>query len=249
MIFTVTALEATDSTQAEVKRRGAAGSAEGTVVTARHQRAGRGRRGRDWWDEPGQSLLLSLLLRPAGPPAAVPQLALVGGLAVAEALESEADVVTRIRWPNDLLVDGRKVCGILAEAASDGAGRLDHVILGIGVNLNQAAFPDALRARATSLRLITGRLHEAEALLPVLLASLGRRYAQWQAGGFAALRANWLERSTVPGQLVRLPEGGEGPAIDVGDDGVLLARARDGRLFRVVSGDASEEVAAHAAGH
>lgn len=250
MIFAVTALEATDSTQTEVKGRAVAGAAEGTVVTARHQRAGRGRRGRDWWDEPGQSLLVSVLLRPTGPPAVAPQLALVAGLAVAEALEVGAGVTACIRWPNDLLVDGRKVCGILAEAASDGAGRLDHAILGIGINLNQAEFPDALRARATSLRLLTGGAHDAEALLPVLLACLDRRYAQWQHGGFAALRADWLARSTVPGQMVRLPEGGGlGPAVDVGDDGVLLARATDGRLLRIVSGEAGEEVAAHAARH
>ena len=249
MIFAVTALEATDSTQTEVKRRAVAGGPEGTVVTARHQRAGRGRRGRDWWDEPGQSLLVSVLLRPTGPSAVAPQLALVAGLAVAEALEAGAGVTARIRWPNDLLVDGRKVCGILAEAASEGGRRLDHVILGIGINLNQAEFPDALRARATSLRLITGAPHEAEALLPVLLECLGRRHAQWQAGGFAALRGDWLARSTVPGQMVRLSEGGEAPAVDVGDDGILIARAPDGRLLRIVSGEAGEEVAAHAARH
>lgn len=249
MIFAVTALQATDSTQTEVKQRAAAGAPEGTVVTARHQRAGRGRRGRDWWDEPGQSLLVSVLLRPTGPPAVVPQLALVAGLAVAEALEAGVGVTARIRWPNDLLVDGRKVCGILAEAASDRAGRLEHVILGIGINLNQAEFPDALRARATSLRLVTGAPHDAEALLPVLLACLDRRYARWQAGGFAGLRADWLARSTVPGQMVRLPEGGLGPAVDVGNDGVLLARAPDGRLLRIVSSEASEEVVGHAARH
>ena len=249
MNFTVTALDTTDSTQSDVKRLAAAGAPEGTVVTARHQRAGRGRRGHDWWDAPGQSLLFSVLLRPAGPPAAVPQLSLVGGLAVAEALAETASVAARIRWPNDLLVDGGKVCGILAEAASDGAGRVDHVILGIGINLNQTAFPATLRERATSLCLVTGRAYAAEPVLAAVLAHLGRRYAEWRVGGFAAPRAAWLERSTVPGQLVRLPHGGEGPAVDVGDDGVLLARANDGRLLRIVSGEATLEVTAHAARH
>ena len=249
LTFPVTTLDVTDSTQSEVKRLAAAGAAEGTVVTARHQRAGRGRRGHDWWDAPGQSLLVSVLLRPGGSPAAAPQLSLVGGLAVADALAEAASVTARIRWPNDLLLDGRKVCGILAEAASDGVGRLDHVILGMGINLNQTAFPAALQERATSLRLVTGRGYEPAAVLTALLANLRRRYAEWQAGGFAALRTAWLERSTVPGQLVRLPHGGEGPAVDVGDDGVLLARARDGRLLRIVSGEATEEVTAHAAGH
>ncbi len=249
MNFTVTALDVTDTTQSEVKRRATAGAPEGTVVTARHQRAGRGRRGHDWWDAPGQSLLVSVLLRPGGSPAVAPQLSLVGGLAVADALADAASVAARIRWPNDLLVDGRKVCGILAEAASDGMGRLDHVILGIGINLNQTGFPPTLRERATSLGLVTGRAYAAEPVLAAVLAHLGRRYAEWRAGGFAALRTAWLARSTVPGQLVRLPHGGEGPAVDVGDDGVLLARAIDGRLLRIVSGEATEEVTAHAAGH
>ncbi|MGH7374241.1 MAG: biotin--[acetyl-CoA-carboxylase] ligase, partial [Candidatus Rokuibacteriota bacterium] len=202
-----------------------------------------------WWDAPGQSLLVSVLLRPGGSPAAAPQLSLVGGLAVADALAEAASVAARIRWPNDLLLDGRKVCGILAEAASDGVGRLDHVTLGMGINLNQTAFPAALQERATSLRLATGRGYEPASVLTALLVHLGRRYAEWRAGGFAALRAAWLERSTLPGQIVRLPDGGEGPAVDVGDDGVLLARANDGRLLRIVSGEATEEVAAHAAGH
>ena len=248
LAFTVIALDVTDSTQAEVQSRAMAGAPEGTVVTARHQRAGRGQRGHDWWDAPGQSLLCSVLLRPAGPPATVPQLSLVGGLAVAEALAASAGVSPRIRWPNDLLVDGRKLCGILAEAAT-GGGRVEHVILGIGVNLHQSAFPDALAERATSLRLLTGRAPEAPTLLAAILERLGARYGEWRGGGFAAVRAAWLAHSTLPGPSVRLPDGATGRAEDVGADGVLLARAPDGRLVRVVSGTAVEEGTVHAAGH
>jgi len=253
MEFAVHALETTDSTQSEVQGLAAAGAPEGTVVTARHQRAGRGRRGHDWWDAPGQSLLASVLLRPPGPVAIAPQLSLVGGLAVADALAAVASVSARIRWPNDLLVDGRKVCGILAEASSDGvgdgAGRLHHVILGIGVNLAQTTFPADLADRATSLRLITGRAPEADAVLAAVLEQLARHYGAWRVGGFATLRAAWLERSTLPGQTVRLPDGSDGVGVDVGDDGVLLARARDGRLVHIVSGGTVEEGSAHAARH
>jgi len=253
--FAVHALDVIDSTQIEARRLAAAGAPEGTVVTARHQRAGRGRRGHDWWDAPGQSLLASVLLRPTGPVTAAPQLSLVGGLAVADALVAVASVAARIRWPNDLLVDGRKVCGILAEAASDGmgdgggAGRLHHVILGIGVNLAQAAFPEALGDRATSLRLVTGRAPEADAVLAAVLEQLARRYDAWRTGGFAALRAAWLERSTVPGQPVRLPDGSDGVGVDVGADGILVARAGDGRLVHIVSGGTVEEETTHAARH
>jgi BirA family biotin operon repressor/biotin-[acetyl-CoA-carboxylase] ligase len=257
--FAVHALDVIDSTQSEAQRLAAAGAPEGTVVTALHQRAGRGRRGHDWWDAPGQSLLASVLLRPTGPVTAAPQLSLVGGLAVADALVAVASVPARIRWPNDLLVDGRKVCGILAEAASDGAGdgvgagasagRLHHVILGIGVNLAQTAFPEALADRATSLRLVTGRAPEADVVLAAVLEQLGRHYETWRAGGFAALRAAWLERSTLPGQPVRLPDGSDGVGVDVGDDGLLVARAGDGRLVHIVSGGTAEEGMTHAARH
>lgn len=247
MQFAVHALDSTDSTQSEAQRLAATGAPEGTVVTARHQRAGRGSRGHDWWDAPGQSLLASVLLRPPGPAATAPQLSLVGGLAVADALAAVASVPARIRWPNDLLVDGRKVCGILAEASSDGAGRLHHVILGIGINLAQTAFPAALAERATSLRLVTGRDFEAGAVLAAVLEPLARHYEAWRAGGFAALRAAWLERSTLPGQPVRLPDGTVGVGVDVGDDGILAARSADGRLVHIVSGGTVEEGMAHAA--
>ena len=255
MNFAVHALDVTDSTQIEARCLAAAGAPEGTVVTARHQRAGRGRRGHDWWDTPGQSLLASVLLRPTGPVTAAPQLSLVGGLAVADALVAVASVPARIRWPNDLLVDGRKVCGILAEAMSDGVGdgvgggRLHHVILGIGVNLAQTAFPGALADRATSLRLVTGRVPATDAVLAAVLEQLARRYDAWRTGGFAALRAAWLERSTVPGQPVRLPDGSDGVGVDVGDDGILMARAADGRLVHIVSGGTVEEGITHAARH
>jgi BirA family biotin operon repressor/biotin-[acetyl-CoA-carboxylase] ligase len=251
--FVLHALDSTDSTQTEVQRLAAQGAPEGTVVSARHQRAGRGQRGHEWWDDPGESLLVSVLLRPSSPPAAAPQLSLVAGLAVADALAT-AGLTARIRWPNDLLVDDRKVCGILAEAASgragvDRAGGLQHVILGIGMNLNQTRFPSGLAERATSLRLVTGRVQDRDAILTALLARLERHYTTWQAGGFAALRSAWLGHALLPGQIVRLPDGTLGAGEDVRDDGVLLARTADGRLVPVVSGTAAEEVATHAARH
>jgi BirA family biotin operon repressor/biotin-[acetyl-CoA-carboxylase] ligase len=121
------------------------------------------------------------------------------------------------------------------------------VILGIGMNLNQTRFPPALADRATSLRLVTG-VHDRDAMLSALLAQIDRHYVAWQAGGFAALRSAWLAHALLPGQIVRLPDGGLGAGEDVRDDGVLLARAADGRLVPVISGGAAEEVAAHAAG-
>jgi BirA family biotin operon repressor/biotin-[acetyl-CoA-carboxylase] ligase len=121
------------------------------------------------------------------------------------------------------------------------------VILGIGVNLAQTAFPPTLADRATSLRLVTGRAPEVHLVLAAVLEQLARHYESWRAGGFAVLRAAWLERSTLPGQIVRLPDGSDGIGVDVGDDGMLRARAADGRLVQIVSGGTLEEGVAHAA--
>jgi BirA family biotin operon repressor/biotin-[acetyl-CoA-carboxylase] ligase len=230
-----------DSTQAALARLARHGAPEGTVVTARHQTAGRGRLGRRWWDAPGESLLLSVLLRPAIPVAHAPQLSLVVGLAVSDALGSAAGLDARIRWPNDVLADGRKISGILPDAASGPGGRIEHVVVGIGINLDQAEFPADLAGRATSVRLVTGRSPDPARVLDALLAALDRRYAEWLASGFAGLREAWRGRSCTLGGRVRLARGGEGVAVDVDEDGALVVEGADGARLRVVSGDLLRE--------
>ena len=151
-------LDEVDSTQTVLAQMAREGAPDGTVVTARHQRQGRGRRGHDWWDAPGESLLLSVLLRPSVAAAEVSALSLVAAVAVAEALDAVAGVGARIRWPNDVLVGGRKIAGILPDAACRADGGVEHVVLGIGINVGQRAFPPALALVATSLFLATGRV-------------------------------------------------------------------------------------------
>jgi BirA family transcriptional regulator, biotin operon repressor / biotin---[acetyl-CoA-carboxylase] ligase len=233
---TIHALDEVDSTQAEIARLAAAGAPEGTVVTARHQRAGRGRRGRAWWDGAGESLLLSVLLRPALPAGEAPPLTFLGALAVVVAVEAEG-VAPGIRWPNDVLVDGRKLAGILAEAATTAEGRLDRVVLGIGVNVDQAGFPLELADRAVSLRMLTGRRHDRERLLDRLLGALDAGYRELRAGGGAGLRAAWRRRSVTLGARVRTPDGREGVAEDVDESGALIVRAEDGSRLRVTAGE------------
>jgi BirA family biotin operon repressor/biotin-[acetyl-CoA-carboxylase] ligase len=230
------ALDEVGSTQAEVVRLAAEGAPEGAVVTARHQRAGRGRLGRAWWDQPGQSLLLSVLLRPPVASTRVPQLSLVGGLAVIDAVAAETGLTPGMRWPNDVMVGERKVCGVLAEAATRADGGVDRVILGIGLNVNQESFPPDVAGRASSLRLLTGRVHDRERLLATLLEALDARYREFLAES-EDLRTAWRRHSVTLGAHVRAADGREGVAVDLDETGALLVRGEDGALLRVVSGE------------
>ena len=234
------ALGAVASTQDELARLAAAGAPEGTVVTAAHQTGGRGRRGRIWWDAPGDNLLLSVLLRPAISAASAPALSLVAAVAVADAVAGAVGVEAGIRWPNDVLVGERKLAGILAEGAADGAGRVEHVRLGIGLNVNQTAFPESIQGVATSLRLVTGRAHDGARVLAGVLAALDRRYAEFLADGFAAVRPEWRRRSVSLGRWLRMPEGALFLAEDVDDAGALLGRDAGGRPVRLASGEPAD---------
>jgi len=249
----VHAFESVTSTQELAAALAREGAAAGTVVTARHQTGGRGRRGRSWWDAPGRSLLLSVLLRPPGPVAQTPQLSLVAALAIADALATAAALRARIRWPNDVFVDDRKICGILPEAVSGDGRSVGHVILGLGINVNQTEFPDALATRATSIRLLTGRPYELVPLRRMVLEALDQRYARWLAGGFAAVRAECRRCSSTLGERVRADGGVEGVAVDIAEDGALLVDTGGGVLTRVVSVPADDtearEVANDAARH
>jgi BirA family biotin operon repressor/biotin-[acetyl-CoA-carboxylase] ligase len=184
---------------------------EGATATTLHQTGGRGRLGRTWEDTPGRSLLLSVLLKP--PAGRRPQeLTLVGALAVAETIGPEA----QIKWPNDVLVHGRKVSGGLAELR-DGA-----VILGLGVNVNQTEeeLPAGARLPVASLRTLDGRARDLDELLRDLLHRLGVRYATWRADGLAALHTDIAARDALRGR-----------AVTVGDvAGVARGIAPDGRL-------------------
>lgn len=229
--------EVLDSTQTEVARLAAAGEPEGTVVTAEHQRAGRGRRGRVWLDAPGESLLVSVLLRPPIEVAQAPRLSLLAAVAVADALEPMG-LRAGIRWPNDILCEGRKVSGIVAEAHT-AAGCLDHVIVGIGINVNQRAFPPEISHLAGSLALVTGRLHDRAGLLDGLLDAVDVRYAQFRSGGQSTILDDWRRRSVTLGRRVRGPDGREGEAVDVDPDGALVLRGADGAITRVAHGEIS----------
>lgn len=233
-------LDTVDSTQAALSALARRGAPEGTVVTARHQTGGRGQRGHQWWDAPGESLLLSILLKPPVTLAVLPPLSLVAGLAVTDAVRSTASVPARLRWPNDVLVGERKLGGILPEATGAPGGGIGQVILGIGINVCQESFPPELAHLATSLRLVTGRTVDRDALLTAVLEAMDRRYHVWLDSGFDPMRDEWRQRSSTIGQRVTTADGRAGVAVDVGEDGALLVDDGSGALTRVVSATAIE---------
>jgi BirA family transcriptional regulator, biotin operon repressor / biotin---[acetyl-CoA-carboxylase] ligase len=183
---------------------------EGAAAVCDAQAAGRGRLGRAWQAPPGTSILCSVLLRP---PAAsdLPQLSLVGGLAAAETVERATDLAAQIKWPNDVMLNRRKVAGVLAETA-DGA-----VVLGIGLNVNQRRdeLPAETTIPAASLRTIDGVERERAPLLAALLAALERAYDAWRAGGLEALYDGLGARDFLRGRKVVIDgRAGYGIAID-----------------------------------
>ena len=204
----------------------------GTVVVAEAQTAGRGRRGRSWLDEPGASLLTSIILRPRLEPARLPTLSLAAGVAVVEALERVTGLKPRLKWPNDVLVDGRKLAGILLESR---IGPSPLVVLGIGVNLAQRVFPADLAERATSVRLATGRRVDADALLTALLESLDAWRTRLETEGWAPIRERWRALTETLGRRVSI-DGVQGIAVDVDEDGALIVAEGDVRR-RVVAGE------------
>jgi BirA family biotin operon repressor/biotin-[acetyl-CoA-carboxylase] ligase len=245
--FAVHRLGEVVSTQIEAARLAANGAPEGTVVTATHQSAGRGRRGRQWLDAPGQSLLMSVVLRPPISPGLSPQLSLVAAVAVSDAL-GRAGVTAAIRWPNDVMVGARKICGLLPEAVTTREGALEHVILGIGLNVNQRDFPGPIQALATSMRIETRRERSVEEMQAGVLAALEDRYRRYVQGGLATLLPAWLERAQGIGGRATAADGREGIAVGIDADGALLLRGDSGETMRVVAGEVMME-AVHATGH
>jgi BirA family transcriptional regulator, biotin operon repressor / biotin---[acetyl-CoA-carboxylase] ligase len=195
----------TDSTNERAKELAAAGAPHGTLVTAGEQTAGRGRQGRTWTAPPGEALLMSLVVRELDE-----LLPLAASVAVCEACESIAPVECRIKWPNDVWIDGRKVAGILVE----GRPQNGWAVLGIGLNVSTAEedFPPELRETATSLS--SGSVEEA---LTAVLAALETRLAEPPERILSA----WRERDALRGRQVRW-EGGEGVAGGISDSGALV---------------------------
>ena len=212
---------------------------EGTVVIAERQTAGRGRLGRSWISPTG-NLLVSVILRPAIPTHKAPLITLMGAVAVVSALRGAAGVGAGIKWPNDILIGGRKVCGLLTELSAE-PDRVRHVVLGIGLNTNlrMKDLPEDVRVAATSLSEETGADVDRTALVAELLEQLDRWYNRFLTDEPAVLAA-WRDESVTLGRRVRVQGAAEridGMARDIDKEGRLVVQLDDGTLRQVAAGD------------
>ncbi|MEM0023504.1 MAG: biotin--[acetyl-CoA-carboxylase] ligase [Thermofilaceae archaeon] len=233
--FTLCYLESCSSTQEVAAALAEAGAGEGTVVVAEEQSAGRGRLGRSWVSPRG-GLWLTILLRPTSFGVSH-LLSLTAGVAVAKAIREIAGVDARLKWPNDVMVEGRKVAGILVEGSAE-ADRLRYALAGIGVNVNNSP-PRELQTLATSLKELTGRALPRTLLLLRILKEFDRLYAMLLEGAAVSVLDEWRELSSTLGKTVRVVtvKGTfEGVAVDIEEQGGLIVE-REGMKMVFYSGD------------
>ncbi|MBI2917847.1 MAG: biotin--[acetyl-CoA-carboxylase] ligase [Chloroflexi bacterium] len=233
-------LETATSTQEVASRMARAGAPEGTVVVAEEQTAARGRLGRHYFTPRG-GIWFSAVLRPPLIPQEVPLISLLAGIAVAEAVAEETGLPVQLKWPNDVLIRGRKAVGILTELAAE-AEAVAFILCGIGINVNQRAadFPEPLRATATSLREELGREVPRASLFRCVLEKLDRYYQSFLQQGPAPVLEVWRRLPNILGERVRVATGKEsleGVALGLDRDGALLLQLADGSLNRVLAGD------------
>lgn len=222
-----------DSTNSYLLELGDKGFPEGTVAVADEQTSGRGRFGRKWQAEPLSSLLFSILLRPAFLNRdEVFILTFSAAVAVADAIENVTRIRSELKWPNDILFRGRKLCGILLESNFE-ADKLKYVVLGIGLNVNQTVFPDEIATGAVSLSMAAGRNFDREELLSSILFHFNEIYEALKGKDFYSIMRRWRDRSIMFGKRIKFNVAGketEGVLEEVTDDGAISIRTSSGVL-------------------
>ena len=235
----------TTSTNDIVEKLARDGVKEGAVVFAESQTKGRGRLGRVWMSPPGKGLWFSILLRPNLRPVETTQLTVASATALRRAIRDVTGLAPDIKWPNDLLIGGKKVVGVLTEMSAE-VDRVRHAILGIGVdvNLSAAEFPPELRKLATSLKVETGETVSRPELAAAILRELDFDYERICAGKFPEVADEWEAGCATIGKNVSVQIGGRkisGRAEALDEDGALLVRTEHGRLERIIGGDVTLE--------
>ena len=232
-----------DSTNTVAMHLGEEGEAHGVVVVAEEQTSGRGRAGHSWHSEKAAGIYVSTLLRPQISPMLAPALTLVAGLAAYDAIAEGSGLLPDIRWPNDVLLKGKKVCGILTEMQAE-PDRMHFAVIGIGINVNQPKMPGELASIATSMRMETGRVHSRLELLARLLRHLDRYYNQFIAEGTAPILQRFAEVSSYfEGKRVRISTSTDnfvGTTAGLEPMGILRVKRDDGKIESVISGTVAE---------
>ena len=235
--------ETTVSTNDMAKTLGAQGAPEGTLVVAETQSAGRGRLGRSWHSPPGAGIYASLLLRPPLPPAELPQITLSAAVSVVRALTRSVGVTPGIKWPNDLILRGKKLGGILTEMETE-SDQIRYLVVGLGLNINNPDFPKELSSTATSLFREEGRSFPRVPILKTWLEEMEAIYLRFLARSFQEILEEWKQHSLTLGKYVAVRQGTqhlEGLALEVAADGALLLETARGEVIKVTSGEIALE--------
>lgn len=234
--------DATDSTNAQAKRLAEAHAPHGTLVVSDRQDGGKGRRGRSWASPSGVGIWMSLILRPEIAPSSASMLTLAAALAVREGIQEETGLSPLIKWPNDLVLNGKKICGILTEMSTE-LMEIQYVITGIGINVNQREFPSEIRDTATSLSLEAGRCFRRSSLIAAILKAFEKDYAAFLKTGDLSLLLEEYNACLVNRgkEVCILDPSGEYRAVAEGIDesGSLLVTLPDGTRREIISGEVS----------
>ncbi|HWO95496.1 MAG TPA: biotin--[acetyl-CoA-carboxylase] ligase [Bacillus sp. (in: firmicutes)] len=233
--------ETVDSTQKIAHRLAQEGAVEGTVVVAEEQTAGRGRLDRSWYSPKHTGVWMSIILRPSLPPQRAPQLTLMAAVAVVQAIQEVTTISPDIKWPNDILINGKKAVGILTEMQAD-SDRIHSVIIGLGINVNQQKehFAPAIQDIATSLKLESGKDINRALLMQTIFLKLEQLYDEYLTNGFKLIKLLWETHAVSIGRniIARTLMGTiEGVAKGITDDGVLLLEDAHGHIHQIYSAD------------
>ena len=241
LVTRIYTMESVDSTNNEAKRRAQEGAPHGSVFVAEEQTGGKGRLGRVWKSPPKTGLWFTLLLRPNATPEQVTNLTLFAGLAVSRAIHALTGLPAQIKWPNDVVIEGKKVCGILTEMAAE-MESVEYVIPGIGVNVNTESFPEDIAWKATSLYLSTGKKWSRATVLQAILREMEELLHRQEEKGTGAVLAEYRENCVTIGKPVSTQRGHirlSGIAEDITDTGELIVRQSNGSELIINSGEVS----------
>ena len=232
----------TDSTNTRAKAFAENGGAAGALFVADQQVAGKGRRGRQWQSPPGSSISMSILLRPQIPPDKASMLTLVAAISVAQGIREASGLETGIKWPNDIVIGGRKCVGILTEMSTE-IDFINYVVVGIGINVSQAEFPEEIRETATSLQLESGKPQRRAAIIAACMKALEENYETFlRSQDLSGLIEGYSELLVNRGRQVRILQPGnefEAEAIGINEQGELLVRCQDGSVKEIYAGEVS----------